>query len=690
MATAPTPPTAAPTAPDRADRATFSARATAWADYQKNNLVPEMSALATNAYTNALDAATQAGAAQASATASDASATLSAGMAAAAGATAWVSGTTYTVGNVRYSLVDFQSYRRKTAGAGTTDPSLDITNWAKVTFGTSTGGATITTSTTLTNASPAAMSLAVTAPGHYLTLPNATTCSTGAVLFAVTNASDFDVGIKDSAGTQLGWVRARTGAVIGLADSTTAAGLWTNYGLQKIGATAQFSSTSIAPISLSNILQVVIDTTRTLIIFGGDSSGAMYGVVYNSATQSWGSPVSIRATPGSVRQAILSATNQVLVVSANGTAFQAVTLTLAGTAITVNTAATATLANAASVLPSLVAVGSSWVVGYVGANVAEIRALTISGTTVTIGAATSVNPGAYNFIPLFVSGSVVRTITQDTGTNVVSFKPYTISGTTITAGTAVTVASNLYFQSFANITQNGNGNLVVLYPNSSSLYAATVVKLTGTTEAASTVTLNASYTAQRHVESLPIAAGKTAVFYIDQTSRDWGCNIVTDTAGTASIGTAVSGIARNNITAAQAIAAASNTARFGLVEICAQLSFDCSGTSPVLSGVASYGAPNATLNQPGGYFAQTNLTAERPLGTLLAGSSLYRLGAVNNNGIETYDLMATPGRVDRIMPPTFARGSGVNGAATNEFWSSFAANDAATAGIQITRIEAAQ
>lgn len=50
---------------------------------------------------------------------------------AATNAQVWVSGTTYAVGDVRYSPVDYQSYRRKTAGAGTTDPSSDSTNWAK-------------------------------------------------------------------------------------------------------------------------------------------------------------------------------------------------------------------------------------------------------------------------------------------------------------------------------------------------------------------------------------------------------------------------------------------------------------------------------------------------------------------------------------------------------------------------------
>jgi hypothetical protein len=46
---------------------------------------------------------------------------------------AWVSGTTYAVGVNRYDTTDFLTYRRKTAGAGTTRPGLDPTNWQLLT-----------------------------------------------------------------------------------------------------------------------------------------------------------------------------------------------------------------------------------------------------------------------------------------------------------------------------------------------------------------------------------------------------------------------------------------------------------------------------------------------------------------------------------------------------------------------------
>ena len=44
----------------------------------------------------------------------------------------WVSGTTYEKGDTVWSPVNFQTYRRKTNGAGTTDPSSDAANWERL------------------------------------------------------------------------------------------------------------------------------------------------------------------------------------------------------------------------------------------------------------------------------------------------------------------------------------------------------------------------------------------------------------------------------------------------------------------------------------------------------------------------------------------------------------------------------
>jgi hypothetical protein len=128
MPTAPPVLTPAPTSPDRSDRATFSARAIALDDWTKNVHVSELQAAINSAYANAVAAA---------------------GSSAALAAIAWVSGTTYAIGDARYSPIDFQTYRRKTAGAGTTDPSLDGTNWARVNLASGSVTRTARTSNTI-------------------------------------------------------------------------------------------------------------------------------------------------------------------------------------------------------------------------------------------------------------------------------------------------------------------------------------------------------------------------------------------------------------------------------------------------------------------------------------------------------------------------------------------------------------
>jgi hypothetical protein len=60
----------------------------------------------------------------------------------------WVTGTTYTRGQVRWSPIDYKSYRRKANGAGTTDPSADSTNWALI---VGTGNVKLTATQTLSN-----------------------------------------------------------------------------------------------------------------------------------------------------------------------------------------------------------------------------------------------------------------------------------------------------------------------------------------------------------------------------------------------------------------------------------------------------------------------------------------------------------------------------------------------------------
>ncbi len=127
-----TPPTVdpLPAAPSTSSPSTFAALADSFLS-ALITLRAQLVALATNVYNNALDAYTNAGVAAAGAAAA----------VAATGVLPWVSGTTYTAGSAGVgascvsSLINFRTYRRTTNGAGTTDPSLDPTNWSPISWG---------------------------------------------------------------------------------------------------------------------------------------------------------------------------------------------------------------------------------------------------------------------------------------------------------------------------------------------------------------------------------------------------------------------------------------------------------------------------------------------------------------------------------------------------------------------------
>lgn len=94
-----------PDPPSRADPANFVTRADAW------NAAMYAQSVELNAFAASFEASVD---------------TVLSGL----GASKWVSGTTYAIGDLRFSLSTGLLFRRLTAGAGTTDPASDATNWA--------------------------------------------------------------------------------------------------------------------------------------------------------------------------------------------------------------------------------------------------------------------------------------------------------------------------------------------------------------------------------------------------------------------------------------------------------------------------------------------------------------------------------------------------------------------------------
>lgn len=695
MPTSPTAPTAVPDFPAIGD-ASYNSKAFAWATHMDATYPTEMQALATNVYNNAVGA--DADAATATTKAAEATAAASAATI-TANAAAWVNGGTYALNANAISGVDFQTYRKKTASSvTTTDPSADATNWVKVGGGSvGLGGTTSTASIALTASSAAAMTVTPATPGLYVTLPDATTCTKADNLYSVYNAGDYDYGVKDSAGTQLGWIRARTGAMIGLADNSTAAGVWAYYGLEKTGITASYVNSTLTDMG-STIRRIALDSNRVCFLFGGTSC---YAIVYDASTQTWGSATLVRASVASgAFIGVLSATDQVLVCSCSSTtAFEAVTLSISTTTVTVNTGtkATATLAGNWVSFGQFIPVSTSWVVSYSRATTTTgIRALTVSGTTPTIGAESALTTATDNdSYQIFASGSVVRTVALTTATTTLTCKPFTVSGSTLSAGTAATSAvTSGTWRAFLN----GNGNIVCQHIRTT--HYATIFKLTGTVEAASSVSLGtAPGSMQTQADCLVVSASKTVFAAMDTANIYF--NILTDTAGTASAGTQITfAHGGSAIVGVYGAIASGNTARFGYASVSSSGTFgavtvDCSAASPVMGAVQNLAYVSGVSDTWGMYPAASDKYGVRAFTNLICGTSIsinlsgggtsYSDWGVTINSLVTRTPLFIPCGARSASTLNF----GVTGASANESWCNGMNNAGGTIGQQIYRVEAA-
>jgi hypothetical protein len=595
-------------------------------------------------------------------------------------------------------------------------------SWAALPTLIGTGGQTTTGNITLTSNSASAITVTPANPGLYVTLPDATTCTKGTASYCVYNAGDYDYGVKDNAGTQLGWVRARTGAMIGLSDSSTAAGVWAYYGLEKTAITAQLALPSVASANMGNSrtifpVMVTLDATRTCILFGG---ATCYAVVYDSSSQTWGSVVTVRTgMPSFMTGAILSATNQVLVTTCASTnVVQAVTLTVSGTAITVNTPVTlGTGASWQGAMSVLVAVGSSFVCAYSKSGATqEAFAITVSGTVPTLGSAVSnasAGTSGSGYIRAYVSGSVVRVVTSDYTVGVWC-SPFTVSGTTLTLGTSAGAATGGMADSYSKALQNGAGDIVVAYPigspGTATDYGLAIFKLTGTTETVSTVSMGCTagsvrVEAHMFVELVNVGTTKTlAIVYDNSVHR---VHLLTDTSGTASVGTALTltiqtaaaashGLSVTGTTAKCLLSGAVSNGNAGLADLILY-DFDCSGTSPTVSSFKTMsGFPVSGGSVTLGYaqIGTTNYRGQRHTGMLKAGSSAYFIAGP----CAAFDWQITANSFRKMVSLPISNSnffiqdaivSGVIGAASNESWV-YAALGLGSNQVTIQRIEAAQ
>lgn len=552
------------------------------------------------------------------------------------------------------------------------------------------GGRTITGSVTLTASSSvitnAAIFVTPAGPGLYASLPVATGLTAGVPHLSLYNAGDYDYGVKDSAGTVLGWVRPRTGAVIGLADASTGAGTWTPMGLEKTGVTASYSNPTLTATGTYTPQIITVDADRIAFLFGG---ATCYVVVYNKTTQTWGTATAVRASiQNGTYTGILAATDKLLVCTCDATTgMETVTVSLSGTTPTVNTGTKASTTLAGNISASglgfgrIIAVGSSWAVSYGrDTTTCGIRAITVSGTTPTVGAEAAVSSSLAGFANLYASGSVLRAVLKYSNTSL-TCQPYTVSGSSLSAGTAATVTteSGSPFRAFLN----GNGNIVANYMNSN--HSATIFKLTGTVEAASTAVLSSTGPSVNitNTDYAVISAGKTVYISYGGTST-WYSNILTDTAGTASVGTEISGLMAATVSYLAKLGVSGNTVRFAVTAGTTQggqITLDCSGTSPVLS--AANFCPLSGLQYPA---TASNRYGELYPSQMNVGTSSH----IVSGGAYEFDTIATPiffKRTPSILLAANPANYGVR-FSDSEIWATSPLNNSTTGQI-FQRVEAA-
>lgn len=463
-----------------------------------------------------------------------------------------------------------------------TTASWAYSNVASVT--TATTATTLTSTATLLKITPASYGVAVT-------LPDATTCNVGGPLHIIDNKGAYPVRVLNSAGTLLGFVYGGVVSHVSLSDKSTAAGVWTIENNELVGASAQLLTTNMAAIDAV----IDIGSNQEVIIGRGVSSANCYGVVYNRSTNTFGSVTLIRtATFGSsLIAACLSGTNQVLVcsVASGATTFEAVTLSISGTTITVNTAATATLSANINTFADgcgLIAVGSSFVTSYtVATPAAQIRALSISGTTVTIGSATVLDGTAGGLI--VASGSVVIAASTSSSVANVFTKPYTVSGSTLSAGTGTSTAKQLAAHTLRFFVGLASGRFALAVTSSGANTDAAIVTLAGTT---TTISFLTAMMGSNCVDAIAVSTNK--ILLLGGNIGD-NANILTDTAGTASAGTAIT-LSSQTVRACLYVSgtdvvvgegAASNPVYIQVVS--------CSGASPVLSQTLRMDNGNSTV-----------------------------------------------------------------------------------------------
>jgi hypothetical protein len=408
-------------------------------------------------------------------------------------------------------------------------------------------------SVALTNNPNDVQRLAFTANFQYVQFPDATTCLVGNFTY-LDNPTQFWGIAQDINNKIVGLIPPMSYCPVSLANNGTTGGKWRIGGGATLGLMAQLVLTGVSLGSTTvKLVAVPLDAQRTMIVMGGT---ALYAIVYNRATSSWGAATLVRAAIGSAGtfQAIKSAANQVLVVSCSSTtALEAVTLTTAGTGITVNSGTKATAVLAGNMFQTFskngsgdaegmrkpYVFGAAFVFPYTRATVGAIVAITVAGTTPTIGAEmnTGLSTAQGADFHFYTSGANLIVICSG------NIGVFTLAGVTFTStGTVAYTNGTTWWRSVAL-----GARWLVFAPGAAGAASAHLVNVAAGVPTISSVTsvlTSAGATAGNPTPpeaDIQVCNGKAVVVWNNvDIAGNFKFNVLTDTAGTLSKGTELS------------------------------------------------------------------------------------------------------------------------------------------------------
>ena len=208
--------------------------------------------------------------------------------------TVWVSGTSYTAGQVRYSPLDFLSYRRKNNGGGAIDPSQDPTNWELQTS-TSLGGSDTTSSAvdiTLNFTSGRLQVISMTAAGKKVTEPPASTLKKGTPVFVYKNTGIYRFSVHKDDGAFICYVNPGQVVAVHCSDNSASAGIRQVSG-QDVEQVYSGNNAEVLNAVDSRFLAVaMLSPTQAICAFADNITGYPNAVILNYGSAS-GSPAQI-------------------------------------------------------------------------------------------------------------------------------------------------------------------------------------------------------------------------------------------------------------------------------------------------------------------------------------------------------------------------------------------------------------